>query len=125
MTTTPEPGRTLAQGSIVWAKVQAPDGSTKQRPLVIVTRTDQITDDRSFVAVAVTTSFPSTTTADYVELPWDSRRHPTTGLRKRSAAACRWLTELRRTDVLEIAGFVPTQTMLAIEKAIRRLHGEP
>jgi hypothetical protein len=116
------PGPKLAQGAIVWACVCDPRGNAKERPLIILTETSEILHDEPVVAVAVTTAFPEPPPFEFVELPWAPQRHPATRLSRRSAAACRWLVELRPSQVLEIRGHLPTTHLLTILKRVAALH---
>ena len=112
----------LAQGSIVWARIPDPRGLIKRRPVVILTDAGEIVLNGPIVGVAVTTSFPDPPPRIYVELPCHSRGHPATRLTRRSAAVCNWLVQLQPSDVEEIKGVVPTQTMLSIVNRVRELN---
>jgi hypothetical protein len=110
----------LRQGDIVWADVPDPRGARKIRPLVIITADSDMLLDKPVVGVALTTTIPDPAPADYVELPWFPKGHPTTGLTKRSAAVCSWLVELKPTDVRQVKGSVPT---LILETILERVIG--
>ncbi|MFH1109268.1 MAG: hypothetical protein V1790_08750 [Planctomycetota bacterium] len=114
----------LAQGTIVWADVKSPSGDVKRRPLVILTETTESILDSPIVGVAITTSFPDPPDVGFVELPWDPRGHSATRLRRRSAAACRWLVSLLPGDVVEVKGYVPQRTLLEIVRRVRGLNAE-
>lgn len=113
----------LVQGSIVWAEVFDPRGrALKERPLVVISHADEIVLDAEFVAAAITTSFPDPAPAGFVELPWSRPRHPATGLARRSAVACRWLVRLRRSQIIQVRGYVPQKHLLLILQTIRSLN---
>lgn len=112
----------LAQGSVVWAEVTDPRGRVKRRPVIVLTETTEIILDSPIVAVAITSSYPDPVPREFIELPWYAQGHPATGLRRRSAAACRWLVELHPSKVIEIKGYVPQKTLLAIVQRIRELN---
>jgi len=114
----------LQQGRIVWASVRDPNGrNPKERPAVIITATDEITDDKPFVAVAITNTLENPLPPDCVELPWHRNKHPRTGLKKRCAAHCKWLIVIEAKDVKECAGIVPLSKMKEILERIPRLPG--
>jgi hypothetical protein len=114
----------LTQGSVVWARVSDPRGHQKLRPLVILTDSSEIVLDSPVVGVAVTTSFPDPPTREYVELPWASHGHPATRLRRRSAAACRWLVRLLPSEVEDVKGYVPSKVLLLVMQRVRELASE-
>ena len=49
-----------------------------------------------------------------VELPWDRRRHPKTGLKERCAVVCHWLKKIPLSSIREYAGVVPGKQLLEI-----------
>ena len=48
-------------------------GVRKERPVIILTATDDIRPDESLEVMAVTTSFSDPPPADHIELPWHPR----------------------------------------------------
>jgi len=102
--------------------VADPGGAVKHRPVVIITPTDEMVLDAPIFGVAVTTSYPDPPGHEYVELPWYRHGHPATGLTRRSAAACRWVVELRPSQIVETKGFVPTKILLEIVRRVRELN---
>jgi hypothetical protein len=111
----------LRRGRVVWATVSDARGHRKQRPLIILTPTDQIRDDEPLQAMAVSTTFPEPPPKDHVQLPWHPSGRVMTKLRKRSAAVLSWIVELDIDDIVELHGDVPVKLMLEIFK---RLDGE-
>ncbi len=111
---------TLELGRIVWAELPSSDGSkTKRRPAVIVTFTEEITaDDPSFLVVAATTKFSEPLPDDHVLLPWHPQGSVRTQLRHPTAAVCRWIFEIRESDVLRYGGVVPPKAMLEIARIV-------
>lgn len=99
-------------------------GHAKTRPVLVVTATDEIVMDQPIVVAAISTQFPDPTPADCVALPWSQSGHPATQLWKRSAVVCRWLVELRPSDLLEYKGYVPSKTLLRVLDTVGRVHGE-
>lgn len=98
----------LEQGRIVWARVSSPKGGEcKQRPLVILTATAEITPNVPFVAVAGTTQVSKPLPPDRVHLPWHPTGNVRTRLRKPTVVVCDWLVELRVEDVIATGGIVP------------------
>jgi mRNA-degrading endonuclease toxin of MazEF toxin-antitoxin module len=111
---------TLELGRIVWAELPSSDGkSTKRRPAVIVTLTEQITaDDPCFLVVAATTKFTSPLPEDHVLLPWHPQGKVRTQLRQPTAAVCNWIFEIRESHVMKYGGVVPPKVMLEIAKIL-------
>lgn len=98
----------MQQGSIVWAQVRDDHGGNpKERPLVIVTPTDQIGHATPIVAVAVTTSFREPIEPSMVALPWQVDGKVRTRLRRPCVAVCDWMVEIRESDVLRVGGVCP------------------
>ena len=107
-------GRDLRRGRIAWARVSDRRGSFKQRPLIIVTATDDIREDEPLIAMAITTSFGEPPPADHIPLPWHPQGRSITRLRKRSAAVLSWVIEIDAADLLEFGGDVPPALMIEI-----------
>lgn len=103
------------RGRIVLAELLDPQGrNPKPRPVVIVTATEEIQPGQPFLVVAITGTFPTPLPQDCVPLPWHANRHPKTGLRKPSVAACSWYVEITEANILEYKGRVPDREMLTI-----------
>ena len=82
----------LSRGRIVWVELLDPQGrNPKCRPAVIVTPDADIRADGEVWIVAISTQLDEAAAEDQVELPWDRRGHPRTGLRERCAAVCTWM----------------------------------
>jgi hypothetical protein len=109
-----QPRPDLRRGRIVWAAVRDRKGARKERPVVILTATEDIHPDKSLEVMAVTTSFPDPPPADHVELPWHPRGIASTRLRRRSAAVLSWITEIRPAHILSFHGDVPPRLMTEI-----------
>ncbi len=108
----------LAFGQIVWAEVADANGVRKCRPVVLVTPTNQIATATALDVVAITSRLPDPLPADHVLLPWHAQGHPRTGLNRRSAAVCTWVTTVLPGDVQNVAGIVPGPVLLAIMSLI-------
>jgi mRNA-degrading endonuclease toxin of MazEF toxin-antitoxin module len=111
----------LVQGRIVWAEVADANGFRKLRPGVIVTAMAKIAQADVLDIVAVTSRIPDPLPDDYVELPWHPARHPITGLNRRCAAVCHWISTIAPADIHDFAGTLPgkclSQIMRKIEKS--------
>ena len=114
----------LQSGSIVWVSVSPPRGERKLRPLVVITRDEEIVLDAKIVGVAITSTFEQPAPDRMVELPWSARGHPVTRLSRRSAAVCDWLVTFRPSDVTQIKGYVPLARLLAIREKVSELADE-
>jgi mRNA-degrading endonuclease toxin of MazEF toxin-antitoxin module len=111
-----------AQGRIVLTDVLDPQSRNRKcRPVVIVTPTDEISEDEPFVGVAVTGTLPRPLPDDYVMLPYHNEGHPRTGLRKKSAAVCSWLVELQVDDIKQYKGVTPTKELEKILKILEKM----
>jgi mRNA-degrading endonuclease toxin of MazEF toxin-antitoxin module len=103
------------RGRIIRATVLDPQGrNPKVRPLVIVSRTEDIKSGETFLAVAISGELPKPLPDSYVRLPWHPQRHPRTGLKKDCAAICTWYVTLTEADITEYGGIVPSAQMQAI-----------
>ena len=109
----------LVTGRIVWARIADANGFRKLRPAVIVTPSDRLTAGKPFDVVAVTSRLVDPLPEHHVLLPWHSRRHPRTGLNRRCAAICNWLTQIVDSDVEDLAGVVPNSLMTVILAKLR------
>ncbi len=99
-----KPAGELQQGSIVWARVVAPNGETKERPVLIITADSEIAEDAPIVGLAITTSFGDPPPPNHFPLPWSRTGGVATGLRRRSAVVCDWAVVLQIRDILEVKG---------------------
>jgi len=89
----------------------------------VITATDEIVMDAPVVGVAVSTLVREPLPADHIELPWHIHGHPSTGLRKRSVAVCRWLVEVHPSDLEPTDAYVPSKTLLRILESVRDVNG--
>ncbi|MGL4550054.1 MAG: hypothetical protein ACRC33_02610 [Gemmataceae bacterium] len=100
-------------GRIVYAVVNDPQGrNPKERPCLIVNRDPEDTPDARLAVVAITSTFAEIEPADrvmilYPQAQLNGRPHPITGLTCESAAACRWQTLIRESEVTGVGGRVP------------------
>lgn len=105
----------LVQGRIIWASLPDPEGKNrKDRPAVILTRTDELQSNEPFVVVAATTTFREPLPPSSVKLPWHPRGAVRTRLRKPTVAVCNWLITIREQDILDFGGIVPADVMMKI-----------
>jgi hypothetical protein len=93
----------------------------KDRPAVIVTKTDEISTSTPFAAVAVTGTFSYPLASALVELPSSPSGHATTGLYKRCVAVCDWLLAIQVSDVISTGGVVPEHILRRILLLVARL----
>ncbi len=107
------------QGQLCAALIHPERGEPKQRPVVIVTRTEEISANQPVVVVAVSTTFSEPLSADQIELPFETRGRCSTGLARRSVAVCSWLTTLNVADLGEVRGYVPPPILLKILGRVR------
>lgn len=104
----------LRQGSIVWAQATDGRGNTKRRPVIILNATEEIQRSDELIGVAVTTTYGDPPKNTEIELPWFAKRHPRTGLTRRSAAACDWLVSFPTAGIEDHGYFVPSALMAKI-----------
>ena len=107
------------QGQVCAALIHPERGEPKRRPVVIITRTEEIRADQPVVVVAVSTTFTEPLSADQIELPFETRGRCSTGLARRSVAVCSWLTKLATSDLGEVRGHVPPPILLKILERVR------
>jgi mRNA-degrading endonuclease toxin of MazEF toxin-antitoxin module len=113
----------LCRGRIVWVELLDPQGrNPKCRPGVIVTPDADIRVDGDVWVVAVTTRLDEAPAQALVELPWDPRGHPRTGLKERCAAVCTWMEKVNVTAIKGYAGIVPGRKLLDILTRIMPLN---
>lgn len=102
----------IQQGSIVRALVPDPRGfNSKERPVLIITATDEILLDNVILGLAITTSFGDPIPDNMIPIPWASKGPVRTGLRKRSAVVCNWAVELQISNVISLEGFLPLEDL--------------
>jgi mRNA-degrading endonuclease toxin of MazEF toxin-antitoxin module len=104
----------LVTGRIVWAQIADPNGIRKTRPAIIVSPAEKIIASQPFDVVAVTSRMDFPLPEDYVLLPWHRQGHGRTGLNRKCAAVCSWLTQIVDSDISEVAGIVPSPIMAEI-----------
>jgi mRNA-degrading endonuclease toxin of MazEF toxin-antitoxin module len=108
----------LRYGRLVWATVKDRNGFRKSRPGVILTPTDEITENSPLVIVAVTTTFRDPPPSDHVLLPWHPTGRVVTKLTWRSAAVISWLETAYTDEVESFGGVVPAEVMRKIEAQV-------
>jgi mRNA-degrading endonuclease toxin of MazEF toxin-antitoxin module len=115
---------TPEQGRIILIEVDDPQKrNTKNRPAVIVSRTEEIESDGTIVCVAVTSSIPDNPPADCVLLPYHASGTTRTGLKKRSAAMCSWLFEATEEKITKYLGIVPPKQLNQILEYLEKQKG--
>src|SRR5262245_30169359 len=103
----------LCRGRIVWVELLDPQGrNPKRRPAVIVTPDADIREDGEVWVVAITSQLEEVPAEAQVELPWDRRGHPRTGLKERCAAVCTWMAKVPVASIQGCAGTVPGRQLL-------------
>lgn len=109
----------LKQGLIVWVEVEDPRGHRKKRPVVILTKTEEIILDARISGVPITTSFPDPPPEGFIKLPWFREGHAMTHLCRPSAAVCHWPVSFKPSDIVRVMGEVPKLKLIEINKTIR------
>jgi mRNA-degrading endonuclease toxin of MazEF toxin-antitoxin module len=110
----------LCRGRIVWVELLDPQSrNSKCRPAVIVTPDADISEDGEVWVVALSTQRDAAPAEVQVELPWDRRGHPRTGLRERCAAVCTWMEKVSVASIRRCAGIVPGRQLLDILSRIK------
>jgi mRNA-degrading endonuclease toxin of MazEF toxin-antitoxin module len=110
----------LCRGRIVWVELTDPQGrNRKRRPAVIVTPDSDIRADGEVWVVSVSTQLTEAPAEVQVELPWDRRGHPRTGLKERCAAVCTWMVKVSVADIQGFAGTVPGRQLLDVLTRIK------
>jgi mRNA-degrading endonuclease toxin of MazEF toxin-antitoxin module len=110
----------LCRGRIVWVELLDPQGrNPKCRPAVIVTPDADIRSDGDVWVVAISTQLTEAPAEVQVELPWDVRGHPRTGLKERCAAVCSWMKKVNVSSIKASAGIVPGRQLLDILTRIK------
>jgi hypothetical protein len=74
---------------------------------VIVTANEEIHPDGVVWVVGISSRLDAAPADVQVELRWDRRGHPRTGLRERCAAICTWLQRVSLSAIQSEAGDVP------------------
>jgi mRNA-degrading endonuclease toxin of MazEF toxin-antitoxin module len=110
----------LCRGRVVWVELLDPQGRNRKcRPAVIVTPDTDIREDGEVWVVAISTQLAEAPAEAQVELPWDRRGHPRTGLKERCAAVCTWMEKVRVASIQGSAGTVPGRQLLDILTRIK------
>jgi mRNA-degrading endonuclease toxin of MazEF toxin-antitoxin module len=113
----------LDQGRIVWVELLDPQGrNPKIRPAVIVTQTEEITDDGVVVVVSISTQIDTAPEDVCVELPWHRDGHPRTKLNSRNVAICTWAVPVQISSIVSMGGRVPMKQMREILSILLRLN---
>jgi mRNA-degrading endonuclease toxin of MazEF toxin-antitoxin module len=96
----------------------------KDRPCVVIASNDDLDQGPMIQVVAISTLIPDPLPDDHVLIPWQRPRHPRTGLTKRAAAVCSWLTWVDEDRVIRPVGFVPDKQFLKMAQALERIATE-
>jgi len=110
----------LGYGRIIWASVRDRRGFRKDRPCIIISRSEDIRADRPIAVMAVTTTFSDPPPHWHVTLPWNNDpRRVVTRLSERSAAVVEWLDWVDPRDVLDFGGEVPAAKLAEIDRLLK------
>ena len=116
----------LRQGSIVRAWVSDPQGrNPKLRPLVVITPSQDIPGCKVLVGAPITGQFSIPVAKDEIALPYHPGGRASSALRKPCVAKCSWLVTLRPEDIAEQKGFLSSERLLSVPKAVADLEGKP
>lgn len=102
---------------ILFASVTDPNGcNPKTRRVVVLTPDVALEGGYPIVVAGVTATLPSPLTADYVLLPYKNPpgRHPKTGMTKKAAVLCAWISKITEKDIQGRSGFVPPAYMALV-----------
>jgi hypothetical protein len=107
------------RGRIVWVEITDSQGQNpKCRPAVILTATENIHANGDVWVAGVSTQTDAALGDVCVELPWDRKRHPGTGLKERCAAVCTWLKKVTLAAIKGYAETVPGKQMIEIPRTV-------
>jgi hypothetical protein len=113
----------LEFGSVTWVEIPDPNGvNLKKRPVIVLTRNDEIRRHSDLHVVAITGTLPDPLTDKYVLLPWHPTGRVRTGLRKKCAAVCSWLEVVPQSAVVQIAGIIPAVQLTQIVDKVNELY---
>ena len=116
----------LRHGSIVWVELLDPQGrNPKIRPAVVITPTDDITDEGSVHVIGITSQTNESASDVTVDLPWHRNQHPRTKLRRASVAVCTWQQIVSASEIVEIRGQVPVPEMMQILTILNSMNQPP
>ena len=109
----------------MWAtKIPDPRGVRKDRPVLVLTPTDEIADAELIVGAAIATSFPEPPPYTHIALPWAADGSVKTGLRRRSAAVCNWLVKLEPGKIEPVKGYLDARRLADVMGRVIQLHLE-
>lgn len=110
------------RGLIVWVEIQDPQKrNPKCRPAIILTTAKDIQAGAPIMVVGISTELTQTPRDEQVDLPWHPQGRVRTGLKRKCAAICSWIEEIRLETIKESAGVVPPRQMLNI---LNKIAGE-
>ncbi len=99
----------LSQGQIVQVAITDPRGQNrKPRPVVILTATDDLSDEDTYLVAAISTKFSEPLPTDYIRVPWSHSGRAKSGLTEPSVVKCRWLRKVKREEILYTRGHLPS-----------------
>lgn len=104
----------LKFGQIVWAEIADANGVRKSRPAIITTPDERITASGTVDVVAITSRLLNLLPPDHVLLPWHAQRHPRTGLSRKSAAVCSWVSRISVSEITEVIGLLSGAVLLEV-----------
>lgn len=111
----------LRHGDIVWANIDDERGrNPKPRPVVVVSRQDEIDDGGSVMVVAITTTFNEPIPDNQVRIPSHPNRNQITGLRRPCVAVCTWSRMVEQADISQRQGRVTTRALQKIVEFINK-----
>ena len=104
------------QGRILLAKIAEARGGYKERPVIIVTPTNEI-QESSFQVVACTTQGETYTSPFNVKIPGGKF----SGITWDSDAVCDWMPSVRESDINGLGGILTPKYMRQIIEKLREL----
>lgn len=95
-------------GSVVRASVTDPNGSPKDRAVVVISPTADITPEGSVRVIGISSDL-SKLPPEHVKLPWDAQGKDPSGLKRDCAAVVSWQADISVSDVKEVVGVLPPE----------------
>jgi mRNA-degrading endonuclease toxin of MazEF toxin-antitoxin module len=111
----PAPAK-YCQGRILQAKVSEARGGYKERPLIIVTPTNEI-QGSSFQVIACTTQGEKYPSSVNVPIPGGKFL----GISSDSDAVCDWMPQITENDITGLGGILSPKYLRAIIENLRKL----
>src|SRR4051794_26703312 len=111
----------LAQGLIAWTAIpDSEGGNIKVRPVVILTKTEEIKINGNVKVAAITTDCGRAPFSETVELPFSEPIHPLTKLNKPGEVVCSWVAEVPCARLYSSGGSLPEDVLREVLLKVQR-----